>query len=129
MRLSFPYQLMSSHLVCRWLVGVSYRIITYKDPVPTLEKSKRAISQLASVPGAIYLSRGSMTAEAPSTSLPIFFFPVPQGIRPPSACWGSLHCNASCMTCIWAHSLLSDNQGSGLVSRGLSPPGCYDLSE
>ncbi|KAK9866652.1 hypothetical protein WJX84_004627 [Apatococcus fuscideae] len=50
----------------KWLVGVSYRIITYKDPVPSLEKGKKAISQLAAVPGAIYLSRGSMTAEAPS---------------------------------------------------------------
>ena len=50
----------------RWLVGVSYRIITYKDPVPSLEQGKRAIAQLAPVPGAIYLSRGSMTAESPS---------------------------------------------------------------
>ena len=54
-------------LCYRWLVGVSYRIITFKDPVPSLERGKRAISQLAPVPGAIYLSRGSMTSDAPST--------------------------------------------------------------
>ncbi|KAK9842880.1 hypothetical protein WJX74_003838 [Apatococcus lobatus] len=49
----------------KWLVGVSYRIITFKDPVPSLEKGKRAIAQLAPVPGAIYLSRDSMTSDAP----------------------------------------------------------------
>ncbi len=59
-------QSVNVHFDCRWLVGVSYRVITFKDPVPSLDKGKRAISQLAAVPGAIYLSRGSMTAEAPS---------------------------------------------------------------
>ena len=57
-------------LHCRWLVGVSYRIITYKDPVPSLERGKRAIAQLAPVPGAIYLSRGSMTSDGPGVPIP-----------------------------------------------------------
>ena len=63
-------------LECRWLVGVSYNIITYRDPIPSFERVKHLhhSSQLAALPGAIYLWHGLMTADAPSMrSLPLKF--------------------------------------------------------
>lgn len=54
---------------CRWLVGLSYRVVYNKDPVPFPKaKSGLLASQLVHVHGEIYIQDGSISALGRSVS-------------------------------------------------------------
>lgn len=57
-------QLSSGHLfMSRWVVGLSYRVVYHRDPVPNFKvKPGRLASELVHVPGEIYIEDGHIQA-------------------------------------------------------------------